>query len=166
MDTDEDFRGERIDVRQVYFNDFEAFGDSSLLAGVAHSGVKAIVTSPKQEFSQTLEIPKTKPFEKADWLRAGAWFYGPQKEWEPWWMPQFVVHLEKNGKIIKNRKIRPFRVMNSGEWKEVWMDIRLPKEGYDRVKIFLWNAGGSKTLFMDDLKLEVYSEQMLQNSFK
>jgi|GEM_PF-3813824 len=76
-------------------------------------------------------------------------------------MPQFVIHLEKNGKIIKNRNIRPFRVMKSGVWEEVWIDLRLPKEGFDRVKIFLWNAGGSKPLFMDDVKLEVYRELML-----
>jgi len=83
MDTDEDFRGERKNVRQVYFNDFEAFRDSSASVEVAHSGTKAIFTSPQKEFSPSFEIPKTRPLKTQIGCGQAPGFTGRKKSGNP-----------------------------------------------------------------------------------
>lgn len=157
LDTNEGFFGERKDVQRLYFTDFESVEDSVGMSNLfAHSGVRSAFTDPQTPFSHTIHLGKTPEMKPGHWLHVNAWFYSPQKEWEVWWMPQLVVRFEKEGSSVHERSIRPFRLLNQGEWDEVGMDIRLPDKDFDYVKIFLWNPANRVSMFMDDLKVETF----------
>jgi hypothetical protein len=68
-----------------------------------------------------------------------------------------VVRFEKNGQSIKEKCIRPHRVLTPKVWKELDLKTRIPEGDFEEVKVFLWNANGPLSLFMDDLKVEVFS---------
>ena len=57
---------------------------------------------------------------------------------------------------MRERIVRPFRVINQGEWGEVGMDVRVPNKDFDNVKIFVWNPANRVGMFMDDLKVEFF----------
>ena len=132
--------------------DFEHFADSaSLKIGVAHSGNKSLLLPAREGVSSAVYLPKERKLKTGDWLQFSAWFHGPVKEWEPWWMPQFVVFLEKEGQQVHHRMIRPFRVVGDNEWRQASLWLRIPELEFDRFRIFLLNPRSKVTLHMDDL---------------
>ena len=98
--------------------------------------------------------------EAGKWLHIYASFYSPKMIWDYWHMPQFVVKFIKNNKPVKERFIRPFRVMQPNKWSEAGMDLRIPKEDFDYIEIFLWNVQKADAIMvMDDLKIEMFGFQ-------
>jgi hypothetical protein len=159
LDTKESFSGEKKNVRQLYFTDFEPVTDSvGISRQFFHSGARSACVDALTPFSYTINLPALPELKPGQWLHTSAWFFGPQKEWEVWWMPQLVVHFEHQGKPVHERIVRPFRVLNQGEWGEVGMDFRVPEKDVDNVKIFLWNPANRVAMYMDDLKVEVFEE--------
>lgn len=159
LDTKEGFFGEKKNVRQLYFTDFESITDSvGISTQFARSGSRSAFADPQTPFSHTINLPRPPDMKAGEWLHISAWFFGPQKEWEVWWMPQLVVRFEKGGQSVRERIVRPFRVLNQGEWGEVGMDIRVPEKDFDNIKVFLWNPANRVAMFMDDLKAEGFQE--------
>ena len=73
-------------------------------------------------------------------------------------MPQFVVSFERQGQPVRNRALRPMRVLEPGKWMEVGMDFKVPSKDFDQVKIYLWCPAGKGGLWMDDLRVEVFED--------
>lgn len=136
----------------LLLEDFEHFEDtSSLKIGVAHSGNWSMLLPAKEGDSPPVVLPREEKIKAGDWLQIVAWFYGPVKEWEPWWMPQFVVWLEKDGQMVDQRMIRPFRVVGDNEWRQASLQLHVPDKDFDHIRIFLLNPRSKVTLHMDDL---------------
>ncbi len=157
LDTREDFQGERKNIQQVYLNDFENSIDTINYSNrQARSGKSALLLQKSKEFSPPFIVELTEKAPK--WIRVSADFYSPLKEWSVWNMHQLIVRFEKGDKVIKNRIIRIHRQLGERQWQANWSDMRIPKEDFDHVKIYFWNAGSGKEVFVDNLKLEVYEE--------
>jgi hypothetical protein len=159
LDTNEGYSGERKNVKQIFWTDFEQFSDATgLRQNFARSGSFSLFTDPQHLHSSPVKIPAPADIQPNDWLHISAWFYAPVKEWEIWWMPQMAAVFEKEGQPVKERFIRPFHVLGENEWREIGMDIRAPETGFDTLKIFLRNPRDRVALYMDDLEVEVFEE--------
>ncbi|MBK8564049.1 MAG: glycosyltransferase family 39 protein [Saprospiraceae bacterium] len=159
LDSKEAYTGERKNVKTLYAADFETVVDTvGTSIAFAHSGRRSLVASPLAEYSQNINLPRPTDLEAGDWLHIGGWFYGEQLEYDSWRMPQLVVRFEKAGESVRERALRPFRVMQPGQWLEVGMDIRAPQKDFDAIKIFAWNAGSRAGMWADDLKVETFEE--------
>ncbi len=159
IDTKEGFSGEKKKVKALQTVDFENFADSFLInKQVAHAGNNSIFVDTAHEFSLRVNFPKSPEMIVGKWLHISAWFYSPQLDYQEWWMPQLVVRFEKNDKPVRERNIRPFRVLSPNEWLEVGMDIKVPRKDFDNVEIFLWNPAKRVPMYMDDLRVEVFEE--------
>lgn len=157
LDTKEDFQGERHNIQQIYFDDFENFTDSTFYSTkFSKSGNYALHISKDQPFTPTviLEVEEEHP----KWLRVSADFYLPQKEWGVWNMTQLIVRFEKSDEVIKNRMIRIQRQLGGRQWQSNWIDMRIPEEDFDHVKMYFWNGGSSKEVFVDNLRVEIYED--------
>ena len=161
LDAKEGFFGKKKEVVLIKKEDFENMPDTvSLSKSYATSGQWANQINVKQEFSPPTNIPKTESMQPGQWLHVDASFYSPKMNWDYWQMPQLVVRFEKDNVPVKERIIRPFRVMVPNQWADAWLDITIPNTSFDNIEIFLWNAGGLDVeLFMDDLTVEVFSEE-------
>ncbi|MCC6726908.1 MAG: glycosyltransferase family 39 protein [Saprospiraceae bacterium] len=159
LDSKEAFSGEKKAVKTLYAADFEAAPDSvGMSRAFAHSGDWSLAASPVVEYSQNINLPRPADLKAGDWLHIGGWFYGEQLEHDTWRMPQLVVRFEKAGEVVRERALRPFRVMQLGQWLEVGMDIRAPQKDFDTIKIFVWNAGSRAGMWVDDLKIETFED--------
>jgi len=155
LDTREDYQGERKNIEVIYNTDFEQPTDTNYLAThKAFSGKQTLISNPSIEFTTPISIPLQPIANK--WLRVKAQFFTPQKEWEVWRMTQMIVQFKNKEEIIKKRIIRIQRQIGENNWQPNWTDMRLPTEDFDTLQITFWNAGSSKTLFIDDLMVETY----------
>ncbi len=159
LDAKEGFSGERKNPVLIYHSDFENRPDTTgLSAQVAYSGQFSVFTDPQRRESVPVYIPSTDALQPGKMLHIIANFSAPQLELEPWWMPQFVLQFEKNGASVHERIIRPGRLLSPNEWRTAWMDIEIPDEDFDRMKIFLRNPRNVVSLFMDDLRVEMFEK--------
>lgn len=157
LDTDEDFAGRRFQVKEVFRTSFEEHPDSNLVQDQnSHAGKRAIHLRKEAPYAPEMYVDGGQI--KSDWIRVEGYFYSPQKEWDMWKMPQFIVEFQKNGKIVKSRFIRISRMLEAQQHTNIHMDLKVPKEAFDRVKIGIWSAGSQKPLYIDDIRMETFNE--------
>jgi len=155
LDTKEDYQGERKNIEIIYTNDFEQYSDTTAYSQEqAHSGKQALLSNPNNKYTPFLNIP-LKP-QKDKWLRVRAQFYTPKREWDIWQMTQLIVRFKNQDQVIKKRMIRIQRQIGERVWQANWTDMKIPSEDFDTLSIVFWNSGSAKTLFIDDLEVEVY----------
>jgi hypothetical protein len=147
-DTEELFKGKPKQMRLLYENRFE---DDSLfnpeipaVEGKRSLYIKAHTTSPHYVATFT-------PGQSA-WVRVQATFHCLQKQWTGWKMLQLVVRLQNNDNIVKERMIRVDRYLNSGDVKDIFIDVKIPKEPINRIEVFFWNDVNDNAMVVDDLK--------------
>ncbi len=123
------------------------------------SGKWSAQINNSQEFSPGTNIPNSATIQPGKWLSVNAFFYSTKMNWDYWRMPQLVVRFEKDNLPVKERIIRPFRVMVPNQWVMAGMDIKIPKKEFDNIEIFLWNGARIDVeLYMDDLRVEVFGK--------
>jgi hypothetical protein len=159
LDTNEEFSGKMGSPEELLTENFEEPTDSLYSRLYAQSGTLSTFTDPATPYSHTVKVGRQKAGKPGQWLRVSASFYAPVAGYEAWWMPQLVVRFEKNGQSVKEKCIRPHRVLTPKAWKELDLETRIPEGDFEEVKVFLWNANGPLSLFMDDLKVEVFSPE-------
>jgi hypothetical protein len=117
--------------------------------------------------SELITIGKDNQFSKelfftipsnCNWVRASAEINTPQKEWDMWRMPQFIIKFYRSGTVIKSNYIRISRLLSDGEVKNIKIDALVPKSYIDSVSISFWNAGSEKQIFIYKLKAVGYSK--------
>ena len=159
LDTREEFKGaERRNVQEIYSNGFEADTTATTEAPVA--GTRSMLLNQAQQFSPIYTVygPPANPDAMPKWVRATVTFKCDPKEWNWWQMTQFVIRFKRSDNIIKERVIRLQRHVDGGEVKTVYFDTQLPGAGFDKMEVLFWNAGGDKTVRLDDLKVETFDE--------
>ncbi|MBX2891142.1 MAG: hypothetical protein KF734_09470 [Saprospiraceae bacterium] len=154
LDTREEFKGaERRSVREIYFNNFE--NDTTGVTSEAPiSGARSLFLNKEAQYSPEYALP-LKGDEKG-WLRASVTFRCDMKEWNWWQMTQFFVRFYKGDKVAKERSIRLQRHIDGNETKQIFFDTKIPDRAFDRATVFFTNAGGDKTIRLDDLKVEIF----------
>ncbi|MBI1224779.1 MAG: hypothetical protein GC192_06045 [Bacteroidetes bacterium] len=159
LDTKDGFWGKKQNVQRLFFTDFEAATDSvGLSRQHVRSGNWAAAASPTVEYSHTLVVPRPADMKPGGWLHIGGWFFGEAVDDETWSMPQLVVRFELAGQPVRERALRPFRVLQPNHWTELSMDIRAPHKDFDSIKIFVWNAGSKAGMWLDDLRVETFED--------
>ena len=159
LDVKEGFSGTKKNRAIVYSDDFErppgAPGRSS---NYARSGTFSTFVDELQLKSPPIKIPLSPAMTSGKWLHISAWFYTPRRELEMWWMPQMAAFFMKDGHLVKKRIMRPGHVLQRDHWHEAWMDIRPPVKPFDHLEIQLLNPRNRVSLYMDDLKVEIFEE--------
>ena len=154
IDTNEKFRGNKSNIQEIYFNDIE-FDLLHIDTNSILNGKKCLYVSSEKQSTQPYAIPL--PSDTADWINISADFYFPFKEWNVWNMPQLIVQFKYKNELIKVKYIRVHRIMNQGEKKTLQFDIELPKKEYDNIEFYLWNADGTTTTYMDDIRVTSFN---------
>jgi hypothetical protein len=153
-DTDELFYGQLNDLKLIYKDSFE--NDTSTNCTLPPiSGRKSICLN---ELKDRHEIYLKKNKFKGKWIRAEAKFYCHFKEQNVWDMTQFIVMFRNNGNEVKSRSIRVHRFLNNGETRRLFLDVKIPKDDFDDIKIAFWRMNSKQTVLVDDLKISTFKE--------
>ncbi|HMO33641.1 MAG TPA: hypothetical protein PKE63_01635 [Lacibacter sp.] len=137
---------------EIFRHDFDADTTTSTTSQPAIRGRSAFVNGP-QQFTPELNFYPPAERGRARWLRASALFYAPEKEWTTWRMCQFVMKFYNGEHLVQSNMIRVFRTLEAGETRRLHLDARIPEDVFDRVAVFLWNAGSERLVLMDELKV-------------
>jgi hypothetical protein len=154
LDTDEEFTGVRKNVVLLYKNDFENDTTNTCTDGIA--GKRSLCLNKERQFSP--EFSAAISNNDADYVRAKATFRATNKEWDVWRMCQFVVKFKNNDQEVKQKQIRVFRLLNDGQTRDLYLDVKLPEESFNKVSVSFWNADSDKQILIDDLVIEKYTE--------
>lgn len=155
LDNNESFIKNKKNIRTAISNDFENQQDSTGVDTTHHhSGSASTFISPEHPFSAEQLIPL--PGNKPGGLQLKAFFYADAKQWDTWRMPQFTINFENKGSVVKQKMIRVSRLLGEKEWKEIGFDTKIPDTEFDKIKVYLWNADGDKSLWMDDLSVSYF----------
>ncbi|MEZ5013891.1 MAG: hypothetical protein R2794_06330 [Chitinophagales bacterium] len=85
------------------------------------------------------------------WVRVQADFLAPHKEWDVWRMHQYILEVRSGESVIKSRFVRVDRMLDDGKTHTIFFDCKLPEEPFTELRIFCWNAGSDKPLYIDNL---------------
>lgn len=153
LDTDEDYRGERENVRLLMETGFET--DSIPDCGLPPlEGEQSVCLSADIQYSPTFEVPLEPG--AAEWIRVSADYYCDLKEWNDWRMAQVVTQFRNGEAVVKSKIIRLHRLLNNGERQRIHQDTRCPEAPYDRVVVHFWNSDGTQRLLVDQLTIEAF----------
>jgi len=143
-------------LKEVYHTDLESvsFADS----GTALSGKKALKLDKEKQFTDTIYFPAGNAIHHG-WYRVYAKVFFPDKEWNVWDQTQFNVGFYKGDKTIKQKMLRIQRITEQGDLHEVYMDIKVPHNDYDKFGMYFWNANSSKVIYIDDIRVEFTPEE-------
>jgi hypothetical protein len=156
LDTDEEFLGERRDVKVIYENDFEADSTAYSCAISPIEGNKAFCLNKQNQYSPLYKVD-FQPI-NINWVRFIASVRCTQKEWNTWRMAQLTARFYNYENVIKERNLRIFRILNDQETRSIFLDMRIPEnETITHCSISFGNSGSDKTLVVDDIRIESFS---------
>lgn len=155
MDTDEEYTGERRNVKVLLTNDFETAKDTFFCDIPPISGNHSMCLNKERQNSPFYGVAYTNG--QSDWVRASATLLCKYKEWDVWRMAQMKVRFLNNEKVVKERGIRVYRLLKSGEQRRLYIDVSCPRKDFNRVEMFFWNGDGTKPLLVDDMVLEGFN---------
>ena len=151
-DKTELYESQPGDLRLLYQNDLRS--DTTL------PGTKNLVLNKEIQRSPVYSFPFTN--DNSKWLRVQAGFHCDHKECNVWKMTQFVVRLVNKSKpgegIIKENMVRVYRLLDDGVTRNISLDVKLPTEHYDSVRVLFWNGDSDKELIISDLKAWSFSK--------
>lgn len=152
LDTDEIYHGTATGKYEIYFNDIE--NDTlHINANSMLYGKKCLFVDEQNQATQPYAIPI--PPTDSKWIRVSADFLTPQKNWDVWKMPQFTVQFKNHSEVVKTKQVRVHRLLESNQKQNISFEIEIPHKPFSTIEIFLWNANGTTTTYMDNIKVEV-----------
>lgn len=158
LDTNDDYTGERADMKVLYTNDFEVDTSSMMTKEQPITGKQSLLINATHTQSPFYTIP----FKSGDakWLRTSIKCFNVQKEYDMWHMANLGVRYMNNGEVVKQNIIRLDRLVEQGETKAVYIDTKSPKKPFEKVEIFIFNENnGNKSMKVDNLSVESYNEK-------
>ena len=155
LDIDECYHGERKNVRLRYANDLTNANSGVCESFASEQTSKGLCINKEYQYSESFEFDTADDF---DWIRAKADFGIKQKEWDTWRMAQFIVKYLDEDDVVKAEMIRIYRLLNDNEEKTIFIDVKKPREVFDRISIVFWNADGDKEVLIKNLEVEVFDE--------
>lgn len=156
-----------VDDKVITFNNFEAGpgwsndpgrNDLALVAkGRAHSGQYALKVDKDHTFSLTFEMPMGRiSNSKFKTVHVDAWVYMTSERAAGTIGMQIMNPAgteSVGGGDLKFGEV----VKKYGEWVEVSKDFTLPDNitAANRLRLFMWRAGATEDVFLDDVKLSI-----------
>ena len=154
LDTNEEFRGKRQDVKVLFKTGFEDDKDLQTCPFPAINGNKSLCVDQERPFSRLFQANAEPGTFK--WLRGQATFKCPSREWDKWRMAQLIVSYHLDKEVVKRKFFRLHRILKSGDQKTLYLDVKAPDKPFNKVGVQIWNGGGPKQLILDDLRIEVF----------
>lgn len=155
-DTTEIYTGERKNVREVFLHTFDA--DTTVIKlGKQLNDSPCDYVGAERAYSTAGKISLQTG--AAQWLRVSADFKSTLKEQELWKMPQLCVRFRNGEKDVKARAIRLSRLMENGDTKNLYIDIKFPKKTFDSIDFYVWNPGSNQEMLVDNLRAEIYDNR-------
>ena len=152
LDTNEIYHGSTNNLKPLYFNDIESDTlhiDTTSKIG----GKKSLYITPDEQFTVPYAVPL--PPAGTKWLRISADFVTDDITWDVWKMPQYIIQFKQDNTIVKTEFIRIHRLMSPELKYHLFFDTKTPKKPFNHIDVFLWNADGTSTTYMDNLKVEI-----------
>jgi len=145
-DNKDHYTGEITNPRLIYTNDFNDENDEG----------KIIVDNENPE-SKAYSV--LRPEEPCEWIRAGADIHIGQKEWNVWFMTEFIIRFKKGEQTVQENYIRLQRLLNDNETKHIYLDARVENTDYDRMEIqFKNDNNGSTRCEIDNLTVTGFND--------
>jgi hypothetical protein len=154
LDAEDYFEGEPKEMKLLYENDFNS--DSLSIVDGANAKNHILFLDEWSQFSKRYAL-KISHLD-ANWVRMSSEFHCTKKEWDNWAMLQMTIVFLKDGKEQKRSSIRPHRLLKDDETKTIFMDVKVPKEPFDSIEMYYYNAEGKKTIYIDNLSLSSFKE--------
>jgi hypothetical protein len=153
LDNPHAFYGVCKDKTVLYTNNFDT--NTSLNVITENLNTKIRLNKELQS-TEVFIVNNTSNIKK--WIRASAEFHCFVKEWDIWKQAQFIIKFYDNEKEIQTNFIRIHRFISDGGTKRIYIDALTPKSKWSNLKIYFWNAGGGKELYIDNLEVETFNE--------
>ena len=162
LDVRDEIRDDSVyDISLLYSNDFETDSTASRSQEFVFEGEYAGELNGQIEFSPAFEMPMdTFLTMKNPWFRVSAQIFFPEMEWDRWKNTQMVMHFLRDGlplcEVCKT-SARIQHALEPGKWQEYQYEMNLHPDVRpgDVLKVYFWQAGGQKRLFIDDWKVEL-----------
>lgn len=142
LDTNEEYLGNRLNVKQIFNEEFEMSNELKLNA-----------TNKVYE-----SIPIQITAKDNLWYRASVICKTLDKEWVWWKQTQLIVEFYDEDKQIKGSLIRLQRHLDNGKEAQVYIDVSVPEKKVTHLKIKINNSGTEKELEISRIFLESYQE--------
>ncbi|MEM6723218.1 MAG: hypothetical protein AAF598_04215 [Bacteroidota bacterium] len=158
LDTEDEYLGERQNIRLLYKNDFEADTSGRVCEIEPITGQGAVCVTQDQQLSMEYEFPI--PEDAGDWIRVTADIRCHAKEWEAWRMAMLVLHQYEGEERKETNGIRVYRLMGDNDTQTLFIDVKVAKkEKVNRGAVVLWNRNSQKSTLMDNLRVETYDPE-------
>ena len=72
-------------------------------------------------------------------------------------MGQLHVAFVREGFTLRDKLVRVHRLMKSRHWVEIGADFHFPEEPFDEIRVYFANPSEVKTVYVDDLKVEIFT---------
>ncbi|MBK8444448.1 MAG: hypothetical protein IPL35_13985 [Sphingobacteriales bacterium] len=142
-----------ISLNTLYENNFDK-----------DSTANAVFYANQQQLkvSETLKSTARYCIEPAEhikkWVRVSADFNCPSKEWDSWQQVLFLMKFYQDSTEIQANWIKTHRFLDDGSQKTLYFDAKIPQKEWNRLCVQLERYGGSKDLYMDNLKIITFDE--------
>ncbi|MDZ7880306.1 MAG: hypothetical protein U5L45_21700 [Saprospiraceae bacterium] len=157
LDNKYDFTGDLKDVETIYDNNFETDTTQNIEKQNIINGKRSIFVDEARPMTIQYNLDPLS-IKSKKYLRATATFRSTIREGTPWQMPTFIVDFQKNGASVKYFEIRPHRLLDKdNEQKTLTLDMKIPTQPYNKIVFWLQNAGSSRKMIIDDVKVEAFN---------
>ena len=150
MDANEMFEGTPKNMKLLYQNNFENDTNANYTSAPIE-GKRSICLSKPYTSTPVYSVPAS--LITGQWIRVEAALYTPDKEWNVWEMPQFIVRFTNKGEKVKETEIRVSRFIEQGERRDLYMDVEKPSAQFDTVSVFFASFNSNKELIIDNLRI-------------
>ena len=119
-----------------------------------------ITLDAESQYSEpsVIELPSAVK-EKYQWYRIKAAITIGPKEWNFDKMTQFIVATKHENEEVGEYWFRIQRLLNDGDSKELYIDIKNDHPTIDEIEIRFWNAGGSKRVDIHSVAIEGFNSE-------
>ena len=157
LDATEEFIGERANVKEIYFNDFE--NEEGGVFSHSHSISGKISAELKGANAEIEPIEVNLKDHKSDWLRVTADFE-IDKQQRLWWKhAQLKIRLYEGSYVKREQKLRLHRFLVSKSPRDIFLDIRCDDFNPKKVEVLISNMQNEHTIWVDNLKIETFDEK-------
>lgn len=152
LDTEEDYVGKQVNIDTLNFEDF--------IYEENYEGVKAknkgvTITTPRA-LTPGFDITIAQIDKK--WVRAKADLKREKQVYGRWSMGKMWMTIFNGDQVVKQGAMRFDRYLQAGKWTSVWIDMTVPKEPFDKIRVHFENADSNNQLEINNLQLEAFDE--------
>ncbi len=141
------------DLKPLYSQDFENWKAADTTQ--AHSGQKSYRSASDNAEQVICKLPVSR---SCTWVRAEAWVYIHEANWDSWSLFEMKIKQESDG-YTNQQEIKPQRFIREvGVWKKISWDLRLDQNMVKEISVTFRNNKPELGINIDDLSLYYYEE--------